>query len=115
MTDDEHDKKRTASRERRTEIQSKPGSLQKADEKYYLTATSIFKFASRASEIFESPAPKAKRKILEILFQNCAVSDATLVPALRSPFSLSAKGLPARESLSQLAQDHQDPAEGIVH
>ena len=92
ITDDEHDKKRTELRERQVEIQSKLGSLQKADEEYYLTATYILKLASRAPEVFESSEPAAKRQILKILLQNCVVNDATVVPTIRSPFSLFAKG-----------------------
>ena len=99
ITDDEHDKKRKELRERQAEIQSKLGSLQKADEEYYLTATYILKLASRAPEVFESSEPEAKRKILKIILQNCIVKDATLVPTIRSPFSLLAKGASRHEWL----------------
>ena len=68
------------------------GSLQKADEDYYLTATYILKLARRAPEIFEGSEPAAKRQILKILLQNCVVNDTTVVPSTRSPFSLLAKG-----------------------
>jgi hypothetical protein len=101
ITDDEHDKKRTELRERQAEIQSKLGSLQKADEEYYLTATYILKLANRAPEIFESSEPEAKRQILKILLQNCVVNDATLVPTIRSPFSLLAKGASRQEKLPE--------------
>jgi hypothetical protein len=68
------------------------GSLQKADEDYYLTAMYILKLANRAPEIFEGSEPAAKRQILKILLQNCVVNDATLVPTIRSPFDQWAEG-----------------------
>ncbi len=66
--------------------------MQKADEDYYLTATYILKLANRAPEIFESSEPEVKRQILKIVLQNCVVNDAALVPTIRNPFGLFAKG-----------------------
>ena len=106
ITDDEHDKKRTELRERQAEIQSKLSSLQKADEDYYLTATYILKLANRASGIFESSEPEAKRRILKILLQNCAVNDASLVPTIRSPFHMFVKGASSAEWLPRVGSNH---------
>jgi len=77
-------------------------SYQESEEEYYLTFMNILKVANRAPEIFESSEPEAKRQILKILLQNCVVNDATLVPTIRSPFSLLAKGASRQEKLHQL-------------
>jgi len=92
ITDDFFNKKQGEYRDKQKLIEERLVNLREADEEYYLTATNILKVANRAPEIFEGSEPAAKRQILKILLQNCVVNDATLVPTIRSPFSLLAKG-----------------------
>jgi site-specific DNA recombinase len=40
----------------------------------------------------------AKRRILEIVFLNCRLEDATLVPTMRKPFDVLAEGLLSEKS-----------------
>jgi hypothetical protein len=41
----------------------------------------------------------AKRRIREIVFLNCCLDDATLVPTIRMPFDVLAEGLISKNSL----------------
>src|ERR1700730_9406757 len=45
-----------------------------------------------------SSCNSAKRRILEIVFLNCRLDDATLVPTIRKPFDVLADGLIAKNS-----------------
>ena len=48
---------------------------------------------------FERPADyAAKRRILEIVFLNGRLDDATLVPTIRKPFDVLAEGLISKNS-----------------
>ena len=67
-------------------------SLREADEEYYLTALNVLRVVNSAPKIFEGSEPEDKRKILKMLLQNCVVNDATLVPTIRNPFGIFAKG-----------------------
>ena len=92
ITESFYNKKREEYRDKQKLIEEKLGSLREADEEYYLTAMRILKVANQGPEIFESSEPEARRQVLKILLQNCVVNDATLIPQIRSPFSLFAKG-----------------------
>jgi site-specific DNA recombinase len=48
--------------------------------------------------IDSAPIYDAKRLILEIVFLNCRLEDATLVPAMRKPFDVLAEGLLSKNS-----------------
>jgi hypothetical protein len=39
-----------------------------------------------------------KRRILELIFLNCRLDDATLVPTIRKPFDVLAEGLISKNS-----------------
>lgn len=59
----------------------------KADENYYITASTVLNLAKRAKELFESSEIPEKRAILNYLLQNCVANGKKLEFTMRSPYN----------------------------
>ena len=70
------------------DIMSKMQKHVKADEAFYITATTVLNLASRARELFESSEVDEKRQLLNFVFQNLVLEGEKLAHTLREPFSL---------------------------
>ncbi len=58
----------------------------KADESYYITASTVFNLAKDAFELFESSEVHEKRAILNYILSNYTVNEKTPCITMRSPF-----------------------------
>jgi hypothetical protein len=58
----------------------------KADESYYITASTVFNLAKDALELFESSEVPEKRAILNYILSNYTVNEKTPCITMRSPF-----------------------------
>lgn len=87
ITKDEYDRKITEIKERQYEINLLIEEHTKADENYYLTASTILNIAKGALDLFESSEPNEKRALLNYLLQNPEVNGKKLTFSLRSPFN----------------------------
>ena len=71
---------------RQTEIVEQMERHEKADKNFYITANLVMNLASRAREIFESSEADEKRQLLDLMFQNLKLQDASLSVQVREPF-----------------------------
>nr|NGX60467.1 hypothetical protein [Chlamydiota bacterium] len=71
---------------RQAEIVEQMGRHEKADQNFYVTANLVMNLASRAWEIFESSEAGEKRQLLDLVFQNLELKDASLSVQVREPF-----------------------------
>lgn len=62
------------------------GKHEHADKNFYITANMVMNFAARAREIFESSEADEKRQLLNLVFQNLQLKDASLSVQVREPF-----------------------------
>ena len=97
-----YNKKREEYRAQQEKVQLKLGSLQSADEEYYLAVSKIVSVAHRAAAIFKSSEPAIKRELVTLVLQNCTVRGATLCVTYRSPFNLFVEGAARQEWLPRL-------------
>jgi site-specific DNA recombinase len=61
-------------------------------------AVKVFELSQTLRQQWLSADYATKRRILEIVFLNCHLDDATLVPTIRKPFDVLAKGLITKDS-----------------
>jgi site-specific DNA recombinase len=61
-------------------------------------AVKAFELSQSLTEKWDTADINAKRRILEILWLNCTLVDASLAPEWRKPFDLLAEGLPIEKS-----------------
>jgi hypothetical protein len=87
ITKDEYDKKVKEIKERQYDINLQIEDHTRADESYYLTASTILNLAKGAFDIFESSEPTEKRALLNYLLQNPEVEGKKLTFSLRFPFN----------------------------
>ncbi len=87
ITKDDYDKKVKEIKARQYDINIQIEDHTRADENYYLTASTVLNLAKRALEIFESSEPNEKRALLHYLLQNPEMNGKKLVFSLRSPFN----------------------------
>ena len=87
ITKEDYDKKLKSLKEEQYELGIQLEDHTKADESYYIAASTVLSLAKRASEIFESSEPEEKNVLLNYLLQNPTVNGKTLGYALRSPFN----------------------------
>ena len=59
---------------------------EKADQNFYVTANMVLNLAARAKEIFESSEVEEKRQLLNLVFQNLQLRDASLSVQVQEPF-----------------------------
>jgi hypothetical protein len=112
ITESFYNKKREEFRERQEKIQLRLGTLQSADEEYYLSVSYLLKVANKAPGLFKSSEVQVKRQILKLLLQNCQVDDVSLCVAYRSPFHLFAKATSRTEWLPELDNTKNLQAQG---
>jgi DNA invertase Pin-like site-specific DNA recombinase len=87
ITKDDYDKKVKEIKSKQHDINLQLEDHTKADENYYLTASTVLSLAKRALDIFKSSEPNEKRALLNYLLQNPEVKGKKLVFSLRSPFN----------------------------
>ena len=71
---------------RQTGIVEQMGRHEKADQNFYVSANLVMNLAARAREIFESSEVDEKRQLLDLVFQNLQLKDATLSVSVQEPF-----------------------------
>jgi DNA invertase Pin-like site-specific DNA recombinase len=86
ITKIDYDKKLKEFKEKQYDINIQLEEHTKADESYYLTASTVFNLAKDALELFESSEVLEKRAILNYILQNYTVNEKTPCITMRSPF-----------------------------
>ncbi len=71
---------------RQEEIIKQMARHEKADHNFYVTANIVMNLATRPRDIFESSEVDEKRQLLDLVFQNLQLKDASLSFSLREPF-----------------------------
>ena len=87
ITKEDYDKKLKMFKEAQYDLGIQLEDHTKADESYYIAASTLLSLAKRAAEIFLSSEPEEKNVLLNYLLQNPTVDGKTLGYALRSPFN----------------------------
>jgi len=87
ITKDEYDKKLKELKEKQYDINIQIEDHTKADENYYITASTVLNLAKRAKELFMSSEIDEKRAILNYLLQNCVANGKKLEFSIRSPYN----------------------------
>lgn len=87
ITKDEYDKKLKELKEKQYDINIQIEDHTRADENYYITASTVLNLSKRAKELFESSEIPEKRAILNYLLQNCVANGNKLEFTLRSPYN----------------------------
>jgi len=83
-----YDKKLKEYKEKQEDLLLQMKEHSKADENFYITATTVLDLASRALEIFKSSEVTEKRALLEFLLQNCFLNRRKLLFELKTPFNV---------------------------
>jgi site-specific DNA recombinase len=87
ITKVDYDKKLKELKEKQYDLNIQKEEHTKADENYYITASTVFNLAKNALKLFESSEIAEKRSILNYLLQNCVANGKKLEFSLRSPFN----------------------------
>jgi site-specific DNA recombinase len=61
-------------------------------------ATKVFELSQTLRQQWLTADYPEKRRLLEIVFLNCLLEDATLVPTMRKPFDVLAEALVSKNS-----------------
>lgn len=86
ITKDEYDKKLKSLKDRQYDINIKLEDHTRADENYYITASTVLGLAKRAKSLFESSEIEEKRALMNFLLQNSTLDGKKLAFTLASPF-----------------------------
>jgi len=86
ITKDDYDRKLKELKQNQYEVNIQIEDHTRADESYYVTASTVFNLAKNALTLFESSEVPEKRAILNYLLQNYTVNGKTPAFSLRSPF-----------------------------
>ena len=76
-------------------------------------AAKVFELSQTLRQQWLTADYAAKRRILEIVFLNCRLDDATLVPTIRKPFDVLAEGLISKNSRGDRRCTFPDDFTGI--
>ena len=87
ITKDEYDKKLKEMKEKQYDINIQIEDHTRADENYYITASTVLNLAKNAFELFKSSEVPEKRAILNYLLQNCVANENKLEFSIRSPYN----------------------------
>ncbi len=87
ITIDEYDRLYKQFREKIDEIDTQVASLQKAEDEYYLTATSLLQLANRAYDLFVGSEMEEKRQLLKLLLQNPTLEGRKVRYDVLNPFN----------------------------
>ncbi|MDQ3245266.1 MAG: recombinase family protein [bacterium] len=86
ITKDDYDKKLKELKDKQYDINIQLDEHTKADESYYITASTVFNLAKDAMELFESSEVLEKRAIVNYLLSNYTINEKTPCITMRSPF-----------------------------
>ena len=86
ITKDFYDNKLKEMKQKQYDINIQLENHTKADENYYITASTVLNLAKNALSLFESSEVLEKRAMLNFILQNCVASGKKLEFDLRSPF-----------------------------
>lgn len=86
ITKDDYDRKLKELKEKQYDINIQIEDHTRADETYYITASTVLNLAKNALDIFESSEVPEKRALLNYLLQNYTVNGKNAAFTLRSPF-----------------------------
>ncbi len=87
ITKIDYDKKLKELKDKQYDINIQLDEHTKADESYYITASTVFNLAKDAMDLFESSEVDEKRAILNYILQNYTINEKTPCITMRSPFS----------------------------
>ena len=101
ITKTDYDKKLKELKDKQYDLNIQLDEHTKADESYYITASTVFNLAKDALKLFESSEVPEKRAILNYILSNYTVNEKTPCITMRSPFkelvSLSNQPIGLRE------------------
>ena len=83
---EEYDKRKEDYRTKQQSIRQKLETLEKADETYFTSASTLLNLANRACEIFLGSEMDEKRQLLGFVLQNCTFDGKNLDFTLKKPF-----------------------------
>ena len=86
ITKDFYDNKLKEMKQKQYDINIQLENHTRADENYYITASTVLNLAKNALSLFESSEVLEKRAMLNFILQNCVASGKKLEFDLRSPF-----------------------------
>ena len=90
--------KHTELRDRLASMKLQLDSLDRTHDENAELASKIFELSQTLKEQWLTVDYATKRRILEIVFSNCQLDDATLIPQIRKPFDVLVEGLLVPES-----------------
>ena len=91
-------RKNTELRDRLARIKLQLDVLDRSHDETSELALKVFELSQTLRQQWLTADYASKRRILEIVFLNCRLDDATLVPAIRKPFDVLAEGLVSSQS-----------------
>jgi hypothetical protein len=91
-------KKQTELRDRLASIKLQLDVVDRSHDEMTDLAAKVFELSQTLCDQWLSADYATKRRILEIVFLNCRLDDVTLVPEIRKPFDVLAKGHISRNS-----------------
>jgi len=103
ITESEYDKYSQSAREKISEIDTRLGMLQEAEDSYYITARYLLELAKRANELFQSSEVEERRQLIKLVLSNPKVEGKIIKFDLVKPFDTIANyshrqsGLPIRQ------------------
>ena len=86
ITKDDYDRKLKELKEKQYDINIQIEDHTRADETYYVTASTVLNLAKNALNLFESSEVPEKRALLNYLLQNYVVEGKKPMFTMRSPF-----------------------------
>ena len=86
-------RKHTEMRDRLASIKLQRDVLDRSHDETAELAAKVFELSQKLRQQWLTADYAAKRRILEIVFLNCRLEDATLIPTMRKPFDVLAEGL----------------------
>ncbi|HEV7221335.1 MAG TPA: recombinase family protein, partial [Pirellulales bacterium] len=91
-------RKHTELRDRQASIKLQLDALDRSHDETAELAAKVFELSQTLRQQWLTADYDAKRRILEIVFLNCTLDGATLVPTMRKPFDVLAEGLVSEKS-----------------
>lgn len=90
--------KQTQLRDRLAKIKLQLDVLDRSHDETAELATKVFELSQTLRQQWLTADYAAKRRILEMVFLNCRLHDASLAPTIRKPFDVLAEGLVSKNS-----------------
>jgi len=90
--------KQTELRDRLSKLKLQTEVLDRSHDEYADLASRVFELSQSLTDKWLTADVLEKRQILEIVFLNCTLDDATLCPTIRKPFDVLAEGLISKNS-----------------